>query len=147
MILYLDTSALVKRYFREPYSEEVISKWQAATEIVTSAVAYAETMASIYRKKREADLKETLIRKIVESFRTDWKSLIRVEVTEDLNEYIDKIVLAHPLRGFDAIHLASARVIQERLPEDFVFSCFDLGLARAAQAEGMSTFPRLAEIE
>jgi predicted nucleic acid-binding protein len=35
MILYLDTSALVKRYFLEPYSEEVISKWRAATEIVT----------------------------------------------------------------------------------------------------------------
>jgi predicted nucleic acid-binding protein len=25
MILYLDTSALVKRYFKEPYSEDVIN--------------------------------------------------------------------------------------------------------------------------
>jgi predicted nucleic acid-binding protein len=147
MILYLDTSALVKRYFREPYSEEVIFKWQAATEIVTSAVAYAETMASIYRKKREADLEETSIRKIVESFRTDWQSFIRVEVTEDLNEYIHKVLLVHPLRGFDAIHLASAKVVQEKLPEDFVFACFDHGLARAAQAEGLDIFPRLPGIE
>lgn len=144
MILYLDTSALVKRYFREPYSEEVISKWQAAAEIVTSAVAYAETMASIYRKKREADLDDALIGKIVESFRADWKSFIRVEVTENLNEFIHKIVLAHPLRGFDAIHLASARVVKEQLSEDFVFACFDVGLARAAQAEGLNTFPRMA---
>jgi len=146
MILYLDTSALVKRYFQEPYSEEVVSKWQAATEIVTSAVAYAETMASIYRKKREANLKGILIRKMVELFHSDWKSFIRVEVTEDLNEYIHKIVLAHPLRGFDAIHLASARVVQERLSEDFVFACFDRGLARAARSEGLNTFPQLAGI-
>jgi uncharacterized protein len=144
MILYLDTSALVKRYFRESYSEEVISKWQAATEIVTSEVAFAETMASIYRKKREAGLREALIRRIVESFLADWKSFIRVELTEDLNKYIHKIVMEHPLRGFDAIHLASARVVQEKLPEDFVFACFDVGLARAAQSEGFNTFPRLA---
>ena len=142
MILYLDTSALVKRYFQEPYSEEVVSKWQAATEIVTSAVAYAETMASIYRKKREANLKGTLFRSIVESFHSDWKSFIRVEVTEDLNEYIHKIVSAHPLRGFDAIHLASARVVQEKLAEDFVFACFDTSLACAARSEGLNTFPQ-----
>jgi hypothetical protein len=67
-------------------------------------------------------------------------------VTEDLNEYIHKIVLAHPLRGFDAIHLASARVVQERLSEDFVFACFDMGLARAARSEGLNTFPQLAGI-
>jgi hypothetical protein len=55
--------------------------------------------------------------------------------------------LAHPLRGFDAIHLASERVIQEKLPEDFVFACFDVGLARAAQAEGFNTFPRIKRDE
>ena len=37
MILYLDTSALVKRYFKEEYSNEVISRWQEAEEIVTSS--------------------------------------------------------------------------------------------------------------
>jgi hypothetical protein len=32
-------------------------------------------------------------------------------------------------------------VIRERLPEDFVFACFDDRLARAAQSEGFETFP------
>jgi predicted nucleic acid-binding protein len=54
MILYLDTSALIKKYFKETGSDEVISKWQEATGIITSSVAYAESLASIYRKKREA---------------------------------------------------------------------------------------------
>ena len=76
MILYLDTSALVKRYFREPYSDEIISRWKSATQIVTSFVAYAETMASIYRKKREADLADMVILKTVTSFQKDWESLI-----------------------------------------------------------------------
>ena len=99
MILYLDTSALVKRYFKEPYSNEVISKWMEATEIITSSVTYAEASASFYRKKRETRLKDDLIRKIVDLFRSDWDSFIRVEVSDELNEYIDRAVAKHPLRG------------------------------------------------
>jgi uncharacterized protein YcbX len=56
-------------------------------------------------------------------------------------------LLAYPLRGFDAIHLASARLVHENLPEDFIFACFDHSLARAAQAEGLNTFPQLTGIE
>ncbi|MBU0544259.1 MAG: type II toxin-antitoxin system VapC family toxin [Proteobacteria bacterium] len=143
MIMYLDTSALVKRYFREPYSDDVINNWKSATHIVTSFVAYAETMASIYRKKRESDLPDTIIQKIIDSFRNDWESFIRVEVNAELNICIDKVVERYPLRGFDSIHLASAMVIRERLYDDFVFACFDDRLVRAAQHEGFETFPDL----
>jgi predicted nucleic acid-binding protein len=141
MILYLDTSALVKLYFWEPFSDEILSKWQCAAQIVASSVAYAETMASIYRKNREGDLEDSLIREVVDSFHRDWSSLIRVEVTDELNVYIDRAIKRYPLRGFDLVHLASAMVIRERLPEDFVFACFDDRLARAAQSEGFETFP------
>ena len=141
VILYLDTSALVKRYFLEAYSDDVLSRWKSATQIVTSSVAYAETMASMYRKKRESDLADTLILKIADTFHQDWESFIRVEVSDKLNEYMDRVVQKYPLRGFDTIHLASAMVIHEKLPEDFVFVCFDDKLARAAQLEGFETFP------
>lgn len=141
MILYLDTSALVKRYFREAFSDEIISKWQSAAHIVTSVVAYAEVTASIHRKKREGAVAKRLIQDVVDSFRRDWKSFIRVEVTDELNGYIDRAVEGYPLRGFDAIHLASAMVIHEKLPEDFVFACFEGRLARAARSEGLQTYP------
>jgi len=141
MILYLDTSALVKRYFREPYSDDVIFRWKSASHIVTSFVAYAETLASMYRKKREAGLADTLIRNIADTFRKDWESFIRVEVNNELNGYIDRVVEGYPLRGLDAIHLASAMVIHEKLPENFVFACFDEELVRAAKSEGFETFP------
>jgi predicted nucleic acid-binding protein len=141
MILYLDTSALVKRYFREPYSDDVISRWKSAEQIVTSSVAYAETMASMYRKKREDGLSDKLIRKTAGIFQRDWESFIRVEVNDALNRYIDSAVDRYPLRGFDAVHLASAMVLYERLPEDFLFACFDEVLARAAGSEGFETFP------
>ena len=139
MILYLDTSALVKRYFWEPHSDDVIAGWKSAAQIVTSSVAYAETMASIYRKKREGYLSGELIRKIVRSFEEDWQSFIRVEVNDELNGYIDDLIERHPLRGFDAIHLASAIVVHERQPESFVFACFDERLTQAARQENLET--------
>jgi len=58
-----------------------------------------------------------------------------------LNGYVDRAVEGYPLRGFDAIHLASAMVIHERFPEDFMFACFDDRLLRAANEEGFKTFP------
>jgi predicted nucleic acid-binding protein len=141
MILYLDTSALVKRYFREPYSDDIISRWKSANQIVTSFVAYAETMACVYRKKREANLEDTLVRKIKDSFQQDWMTFIRVEVNDELNAYIDRVIGNHQLRGFDAIHLASAMVIHENIPDDFLFACFDDRLAHAARLEDLETFP------
>lgn len=144
MILYLDTSALVKRYFRESFSDDVILQWKAATEIVISSVAYAEALAAFYRKKREAGLKEARARKILDAFRLDWNSFIRVEVNGGLDEYLDRTLERYPLRGFDAIHLASAVLVRDGLKEDMLFVCFDQVLSRAARQEGFDTFPEIS---
>ena len=141
MILYLDTSALVKRYFKEKNSDELIARWRQAAEIFTSSVAYAETTASFYRKKREAALKEEVVQKVLDTFRRDWKSFFRVEISDELNKIIDRLVGIYPLRGFDAIHLASAILINKNLSEDFLFACFDERLAQAAREEGLEIFP------
>jgi len=141
MILYLDTSALVKRYFKEQHSKEIVQYWKDADEIATSSVAYSETLAAFYRKKREADLAERIFRKILEGFRRDWKSFVRIEVNDALNGFIDRVVDAHPIRGFDAIHLSSAIVLHERLPERLLFACFDHRLTAAAKTEGLKTYP------
>ena len=141
MILYLDTSALLKKYFKEVGSPETISKWREASEIVTSSVAYAETMASFYRKKREVNINAELFGTILDSFQSDWKSFIRVDVTDELNAAINRIVADYPLRGFDAIHLASALIIYEKLQEEFLFACYDQKLLQAAQMEGLETLP------
>lgn len=141
MILYLDTSAIVKKYFKEPGSSEVVSRWKEALEIVTSSIAYAETMAAIYRKEREINVNRAIFESILDSFHEDWRSLIRVEVTDDLNKSIHALLIKYPLRGFDVIHLASALSIREKLPESFVLACFDRRLCQAAQTEGLDTLP------
>jgi predicted nucleic acid-binding protein len=145
MILYLDTSALLKKYYKEVGSEEIIESWKAATEIAISSIAYAETMASFHRKRREKQTPPKASSPVFESFQKDWESFIRIEVTDNLNESIKRISAAYPLRGFDAIHLASALLINERVPEGFLFACFDKILLKAAQGEGLETLPVSAD--
>jgi hypothetical protein len=79
----------------------------------------------------------------MEAFRLDWKSLIRVEVNDRLNGLIDRMAQRHPLRGFAALHLASAVLIKESLKRDFLFVCFDQKLVRAALREGLEVRPSL----
>ena len=140
MILYLDTSALVKRYFEEPHSIEVAEQWQKADEIATSSVAYAESLASFHRKSREAALDAETLGTISNNFRSDWQTLIRIQVTDELNTYVDKALAAHALRGFDAIHLASAMILRESFLESLLFICFDQRLTQAAKSEGIKTY-------
>lgn len=140
MILYLDTSALVKRYFEEPYSNEVAEHWEEASEIATSSVAYAEALASFHRKSREAAFDSEILESISRNLRADWQTLIRIQVTDELNDYIDKALAAHTLRGFDAIHLASAMILHEKFRESLLFIGFDQRLVQAAKSEGMNTY-------
>ena len=92
---------------------------------------------SVYRKRRESEATSPIIRRIVRDFKRDWRGFIRVEVTDDLNGAIDSVVRKHPLRGFDGTHLATSLTMQERLPEDLLFLCFDEKLNLAAQREGL----------
>ena len=143
MILYLDTSALLKKYFKEAGSRDIITRWKEATGIVTSSVAYAETMASFYRKKREVNIDAKSFEVLLDTFRRDWGSFIRVEVSDDLNDRIEKTIAKHPVRGFDAIHLASALLVHELVRGDFLFACYDKKLNLAAQKAGLKTFPEV----
>jgi predicted nucleic acid-binding protein len=144
MILYLDTSALVKKYFEEKNSFEVISAWKSSLGISTSAVAYAELLAAVYCKASETRANKSLFERVVSTFQEDWSSFIIVEVDNRLNETIHKVIANHGLRGFDAIHLASALAIGSVVADNFLFACYDERLAQAARAEGLKTLPSSA---
>ncbi len=142
MILYLDTSALVKKYFKEVGSEEIVSLWKEAEAIITSSVTYAEAMASFFNKKREVSIEDQIFQSIIKAFHHDWQKFIIVTVNNELNDVIDRLAAIYPLRGFDVIHLASAFIIHGSVPENFLFACFDQRISLAAAAENLKIFPK-----
>lgn len=137
MILYCDTSALIKRYVEEDGTGSVDRLWDSALAIVTSTVAFAEAVSAFSRKLREGILthKEYLV--TVKNFKKDYNHLILVPIDNDLNALIEDLAARHPLRGFDAIHLASAITFTQSENVEMVFACFDDTLNQSALKEGL----------
>lgn len=57
MILYLDTSSLVKVYIAEAGSDEVQALVASAAVVTTSRIAYPEMRAALARRRRERTLR------------------------------------------------------------------------------------------
>lgn len=53
MVLYLDTSALLKRYVTEAESEDVLAKMDNATAIATALITRTEVAAALSKAQRE----------------------------------------------------------------------------------------------
>ena len=136
MILYLETSALVKLYAVEEGREEVERAVEEAGRIVTSAVAYAEARAALARKLREDVFSEEEHREAVTALDEDWRTLEVLSVTENVARFAGDLAERHALRGFDAVHLASALLVraasrEQDDGEDVLFLGFDMDLMGA----------------
>lgn len=137
MMLYVDTSALVKLYVDEPMSAEISAAVDEAEGVATSLLAYVESRAAFARARREARLSSQAYRHIVEAFLEDWPHYVAVEVTEQLVKQGGDLAASRGLRGYDALHLASALCLREQMTSSVVFVAFDRELTVAAKREGL----------
>jgi predicted nucleic acid-binding protein len=138
VILYCDTSALIKRYVEEEGTDIVDRLWSASVGIATSVVAFAETASTFSRKLREGILTDREYLSMLKTFKTDFDSFVLVSVTPTLNSIIERLVTVYPLRGFDAIHLSSALMLRDAGTLPVQFACFDQALNEAAVKENIT---------
>lgn len=139
MKLYLDTSGLVKLWIDEEHSVRVRTMVAAASELGTSTVAYAELGATLARLERERRLSSKARELILEDFAARWMGMRRVVAGPMISRRGASLARVHALRGFDAIHLASA--LQLRLSMgDLIFVGFDQRLNAGAASEGFGLF-------
>ena len=143
-LYYFDSSALVKSY-----AQEVGTNWvralinaQPANEIFTALVTGAEIIAAIKRRERgntitDADASSAIMA-FRSQFRIDFKALRTSDAVVDLAMDLAE---THKLRGYDAIQLASALLIEARLASRGVgpltLISADHELNQAAQIEGL----------
>lgn len=110
----MDSSALVKRYFTESGSDTVDKIFSQKPLILTSVLTYAEIYATVYRLYREGLLSTKQIQKLLAAFEEDWKIFAVIEFSMEIRKRIPTLTKDFPLRGADAVHLASAVMILER---------------------------------
>ncbi|MBM4424038.1 MAG: type II toxin-antitoxin system VapC family toxin [Chloroflexi bacterium] len=145
MIVYFDSSALVKRYLSEAESARVNSLIAQASVMGTSLISRAEVSAAIAKAGRMNWLTREAALLARQSFRSEWPSLVGVEVSESIVIQADDLAWEHGLRGYDAVHLACALSWQERLAETVTMATFDRDLWQAAGRDGMNVWPETLE--
>ena len=131
----------MKLYVREAGSVAVRRGAGAAEAAATSAVAYAESRAAFARLARERPASRRLHRKRVAQLDRDWEHYVIVELTPAVARRSGELAELHALRGFDAIHLASALWLQSVYSPEVAFIAFDRRLTTAAAAAGLSLAP------
>lgn len=142
-LLFLDSSALVKRYLLESGSDAVNGLFHDAdTRLIISTLALAEVSSAVVRRLPKADAE-----KIFADFDADAQNVLVIASLDDEAALaaVD-LVRRRRLRGCDAIQLAVALRIAKALIEDedekvdFGFVCADDALNTAAKAEGLVAF-------
>lgn len=135
MILYLDTSSLVKLYVEEAASADVEGLVGSAEVTGTSLIAYAEARAAFARRFRENAFSSKDHKRLRSRFESDWENFLSIQVTREIVRMAGDLAEKHGLRGFDAVHLASAVTLPEKLAAPVTFSCYDARLQKASQRE------------
>ena len=133
---HFDTSASAKLYLDEPGRVEVRAHLAACERAVASEIAFTEVVSAVYRASRRNSNPITTD----EAQRLD--SRIQADFRERFDlEVIDKaasLVARHPIRAFDAIHLATAIAVRDLIGPDVLFLTSDARLRLAALAEGFT---------
>ena len=137
MIVYLDTSSLLKLYVDEAGSDAVRQLVLRASVVTTSAVAYTEMRATFARLVREKRSRADEASARLREFEADWAATAVIGVDEHVLRSASELAARHSLRTLDAIHLASfVRVVERADDEDAHFSTFDDKLAKTAKRLG-----------
>ena len=139
MITYFDTSAIVKLYIDEPGADTIRALAEAAAVIATARVAFVEFHSALARRAREAPADVAALDLARKAFVADWPSFAGVELTQALTERAAEMAEAFALRGYDAVHLASADLVHREGEASVTFACFDRHLNQAARMLGLKT--------
>jgi predicted nucleic acid-binding protein len=137
VIAYLDTSALVPLLVDELTSGACRRLWDDADDVVSSRLAYIEAAAALSQARRLGRLSARGYRAALTGLAGLWSQMQIVAVDQPLVERSARIADRFALRGYDAVHCASAELISG---ETVVAAGGDRQLLAAWQALGLSTY-------
>jgi predicted nucleic acid-binding protein len=139
VILYVETSALIKAIIQEPGSDIAVMLWDAAEERVTSRITYPEGRAALAAANRAGRLTDPAHSRAKTQLGRLIEAMGIVELTETVALGAGDLAELHGMRGYDAVHIASAL---EAWTEDLVFATWDAELVQAAATVGIATSRR-----
>ena len=135
MTLYVDTSALVRRYLRDRHRGTVVEAMSVDDPWCASALVRAEAQLALHRvavsSRQQAELWRAL--------RDEWEAFWVVPLDDRCMARAVEIGATYGVRIVDAIHLAAA----DRLPAPVRYLTFDRQQIPAADALGFEVLSPL----
>ncbi len=139
---YFDTSALIKRYIDESGStwlREIIST--AGEYRYIAEITGVEVVSAIARLAAGRHISERVRTTTLSHFKQDFlQGYVVISVNTALIQSAMRLAEQHVIRGYDAVQLASALWIKDRLSVSaipLIFVSADVMLNKAARAEGL----------
>lgn len=141
MIVYVDTSALVKRYVLELGLKEVNALLAQAETSGTVTLALVEMASALAKATRMDWVAIGEAQTAWQDFLSHWPSFVRLTLTQPLIERAARLTWDYGLRAYDATHLAAALLWQETLETPVILATYDRELWLAGQKVGMAVWP------
>jgi predicted nucleic acid-binding protein len=142
-LYYLDTSALVKLYVREPGTPVMLelAGEESGNGLVLLSLTPVEFRSALRRRQREGDVDGEQALELLGSFAAHLDSrFIRHVLTDGVIEIALGLIDRYALRAYDALQLAGCVAMSASSPEGGpVFVCADDELCKAARNEDLPT--------
>jgi hypothetical protein len=139
-VFYLDTSALVKLYVREPGTEQMLRLADPAGghTLALLGLTRVEFRSAVRQRERAGDLAHDIAARLIDSLEEHLANFFVVQPLTDLViQEAAALLDRHALRAYDAVQLAGCLMLRARLGRHATFVCSDRQLAKAAEDEGM----------
>ncbi len=133
MITYVDTSTLIKLVVTEPGSEVAQQIWITADALVSINLIEVEAHAALAAAQRAHRLTVAEFRRAIKGLHQLLEQIDTANITSELITTACRLGEVHGLRGYDAVHLAAARLIRAD-----ILASADVELCNAATREGFN---------
>lgn len=138
--VFLDTSALVKRYSAEAGTGQIDAIIESAeTEIVISSLVVIETVSAFRRTQNRGEISEAELVELTSAFFDEALSdYVILPLSESLFSFSFGLILDDNLRTLDSLQLSVGLTLDREL-EAVSFVTADESLAKVAERRGLDT--------
>ncbi len=133
MIVFCDTSALMKLYAAEVHSDWTRQQVKAASHCVVSQITWVEMCAAFALKQRTQQVSASESKSALKRLQAEWPIYVRTGLDVALMGIAGELALRFGLRAYDSVQLASAHHGHAQMGHAMYFCCFDKQLNAAAK--------------
>ena len=134
MRVLMDTSALFKRYNREPGREQMLAVSERASELVIAGHCKSEIASALNRQRHDGFATEDDYTRIMAVVKADFEGFTLFALDNRVEAYSIAAMEVSRLRAMDALHIGTAKAAYVDL-----FVTADKRQAAAAHAVGLKT--------